>query len=136
MRLINCRDMAESIRRAIISNGNEIESEENVYGRWEFKLSGKPWKSYGAVRSKRLICRISEKMLDHGWTLTNAINISRSVSEKSVLLYSRSENQLSYLTQLGLSSPIACFIHFQKSLLFKICHKVSSNLKLIFLCGF
>ena len=62
MRLINCRDMAESIRRAIISNGNEIESEENVYGSWEFKLSRKPWKSYGAkaFRSKRLICRISE----------------------------------------------------------------------------
>merc|ERR1711915_310960 len=100
MRLINCRDMAESIRRAIIRDGNEIEAEEDVYGSWEFKLSGKPWKSYGAeaVRSKRLICRVSEKMLDHGWTLTNAIDISKSVSEKSVLLYSRSEN---YITQFA-----------------------------------
>ena len=100
MRLINCRDMAESIRRAIIRNGNEIESEEDVYGSWEFKLSGKPWKSCGAeaVRSKRLICRVSEKMLDHGWTLTNALDISRSVSEKTVLLYSRSE---SFVTQFA-----------------------------------
>ena len=39
-----------------------------------------------------MISRVSEKMLEHGWALTTAIDISRSVREKSVLLYTKSEN--------------------------------------------
>ena len=45
-----------------------------------------------AIRSRQLISRISETMLAHGWALTDAIDIARSLTDKSVLLYTRAEN--------------------------------------------
>ena len=92
--LINCRDMARPVKEAITRSGHEIKSEEETFGSWEFQIEGKPWVTYGedAIKSRNMISRISEKMLEHGWALTTAIDISRSVREKSVLLYTKSEN--------------------------------------------
>merc|ERR1712213_173309 len=74
-------------------------------GSWEFKLKGNPWCCSGdkAIRSRRTISRISETMLEHGWALTNAIDITRSLNDKSVLLYTRTERKTRSFACIALS---------------------------------
>merc|ERR1712013_503225 len=70
-----------------------------------FTLSGYPWCCSGdpAIKSRQLISRISETMLAHGWALTQAIDISRSLDDKSVLLYTRAQNCTTKFACLALS---------------------------------
>lgn len=105
LRLVNCVDMAGPVRDTISSNYGEIQREEDKYGSWEFKLSGYPWCCSGdlAIRSRQLIARISETMLKHGWALTTAIDISRSLNDKSVLLYTRAQNYTTKFACIALS---------------------------------
>lgn len=105
LRLVNCVDMKGMVRDTISSHYGEIQREEDKYGSWEFKLSGYPWCCSGdlAIRSRQLISRISETMLAHGWALTQAIDISRSLNDKSVLLYTRAQNFTTKFACLALS---------------------------------
>jgi len=105
LRLINCVDLAGPIRDTILVNGGEIQREEDKYGSWEFKLKGTPWCTHGeeAIQSRRLISRVSEKLLEHGWALTNAIDITRSLNDKSVLLYTRAPNYSARFACVALS---------------------------------
>ena len=105
LRLVNCVEMADVVRQVVIRNYGEIQKEEDKYGSWEFKLPGYPWNCSGheAIRSRRLISRVSEAMLAHGWALTNAIDISRSTDDKSVLLYTRCQPLSTNFACLALS---------------------------------
>jgi len=80
MRLVDCEDMVADLRHTILNNGNKIEEEKAKEHYYKFGLAGKP---------RRLIARIGETMLKKGWALTGAMDITRFVSEKSVLLYQR-----------------------------------------------
>jgi len=93
MRLVDCEDMVADLRQTILQNGNGIEEEKAREHYYKFGLAGKPWSCYGgedeSIQSRRLIARIGETMLKKGWALTGAMDITRFVSEKSVLLYQR-----------------------------------------------
>ena len=105
LRLVNCVDMASPVRETISRHFGEIQREEEKYGSWEFKLSGNPWCCSGdqAIRSRQLISRISETILAHGWALTTAIDITRSLNDKSVLLYARAQNYTTNFACIALS---------------------------------
>ena len=97
--------MASPVRETISRDYGEIQREEEKYGSWEFKLSGNPWCCSGdqAIQSRQLISRISETMLAHGWALTTAIDITRSLNDKSVLLYARAQNYTTNFACIALS---------------------------------
>ena len=105
LRLINCRDMVGPLRETISRNYGEIQREEEKYGSWEFKLADTPWWTSGflAIQARQLISRISETMLSYGWALTTAIDISRSLNDKSVLLYTKSPNYNTSFSCIALS---------------------------------
>eukprot|EP00092_Neocalanus_flemingeri_P024478 GFUD01026546.1.p1 GENE.GFUD01026546.1~~GFUD01026546.1.p1 ORF type:complete len:438 (+),score=109.53 GFUD01026546.1:178-1491(+) len=105
LRLVNCTDMAGQVRDTITKHYGVIQREEDKYGSWEFKLTGNPWCCSGdlAIRSRQLISRISETMLVHGWALTSAIDITRSLNDKSVLLYTRAQNFTTTFACIALS---------------------------------
>jgi len=105
LRLVNCVDMAGPVRETISRHYGEIQREEEKYGSWEFKLSEKPWCCSGelATRSRQLISRISETMLAHGWALSTAIDITRSLNDKSVLLFTRAQNYTTNFACIALS---------------------------------
>jgi len=105
LRLVNCTDMAGPVRDTITKHYGEIQREEEKYGSWEFKLTGNPWCCSGdlAIRSRQLISRISETMLAHGWALTDAVDITRSLNDKSVLLYTRAKNFATTFACIALS---------------------------------
>jgi len=89
IRLINCVQLKPTIEKTITDHYSPPQRQEDKYGSWEFKLNGYPWCCSGdeAILSRRLISRISESMLRSGWALSTAIDISRSLDDKSVLLY-------------------------------------------------
>lgn len=91
LRLVDCKDMADDVRLAILQNGNSIQEETKREYHHKFKIKGTPWWSSGdeALRSRRLISRIAEKMLLRGWALTDAVDTNRGLDDKSVLLFSR-----------------------------------------------
>ena len=95
LRLFNCgRDTARKVRNTIERNNGEIESmSEMAGGCVDIKLAGKPWSCIGekGLHYRQLISRICETMLGCGWCLVGGITISRSSSDKGLLLYSRVE---------------------------------------------
>eukprot|EP00397_Hematodinium_sp_SG-2012_P004261 GEMP01004272.1.p1 GENE.GEMP01004272.1~~GEMP01004272.1.p1 ORF type:complete len:518 (+),score=118.22 GEMP01004272.1:343-1896(+) len=91
LRVINCNTMAPVVRNAILRNGNTIQRDEDKdSGGWEFQLEGMPWSSTDdeAVQARRLIAVIAQTMLTNGWALTGALDVHRTVPDKSVLLFS------------------------------------------------
>jgi len=89
LQLFNCKPLSGPLRDTLKSSNENIESEEENYGCWEFQLKGKPWCCVGdqANTSRQLIDRISETMLANGWALTGAITITRCSNDKGVLIY-------------------------------------------------
>jgi len=92
--LINRTDMVDTVRDIIKNNFGEIVKEEAKSECFEFQLQGHPWCTSGdeGIKSRKLISRISEAMMTQGWRLTHALDITRNLSDKSVLLYTRSPN--------------------------------------------
>ena len=66
------------IRQAITKSGFRIQEESENEHQVNMQLYGRPWHCSGAegVRSRQLVARISEVMLQQGWALTDAINTS------------------------------------------------------------
>ena len=94
LRLFNCGAVISGkVRDTIERNNGEIESMSEMAGCVEIKLRGKPWSCIGekGVHSRQLISRISGTMLGCGWCLVGGITISRSSSDKGILLYSRDQ---------------------------------------------
>jgi len=91
LRLVDCKEETECVRRAIGNSGFRIEDESSKEHHVKLKLNGKPWHCSGkeAVWARQLVGRISEAMLQRGWALTDAIDISRREDDKSMLLFRR-----------------------------------------------
>ncbi|XP_046840345.1 uncharacterized protein LOC124434494 [Xenia sp. Carnegie-2017] len=70
-----------------------IQNEKDHHGSWEFKLSGNPWHSSKgeSVMARYLILKILEAMMVQGWHNIAAIDISRRLSDKSVLIFKKGE---------------------------------------------
>merc|ERR550525_1266137 len=92
LRLVDCKEESESERKAITKSGFRIQDESKSQHHVKMRLNGSPWHCSGAeaVRSRQLVSHISEAMLQRGWALTDAIDISRrEKGEKSMLLFRR-----------------------------------------------
>ena len=91
LRLIDCKEEADGIRQTMIQNDYKIQDESLKEHHAKFQLQGTPWSCSGmeAVRARQLISRISEKMLQSGWALTDAIDITRREHDKSMLMFRR-----------------------------------------------
>lgn len=91
LRLVDCKDEADAVRQTILQNLHQIQDESVRDHHAKFKLRGTPWRCSGeeAVRARQLVSRISEMMLQRGWALTDAIDISRREDDKSMLLFRR-----------------------------------------------
>ena len=91
LRLVDCKEETECVRRAIGASGFRIEDESLKEHHAKLKLNGKPWHCSGkeAVSARQLVSRISEAMLQRGWALTEAIDMSRREDDKSMLLFKR-----------------------------------------------
>jgi len=92
LRLVDCKEESESVRQAITKSGFRIKDESKSQHHVKMRLNGSPWHCSGAeaVRSRQLVSHISEAMLQRGWALTDAIDISRrEKGEKSMLLFRR-----------------------------------------------
>eukprot|EP00397_Hematodinium_sp_SG-2012_P022879 GEMP01023736.1.p1 GENE.GEMP01023736.1~~GEMP01023736.1.p1 ORF type:complete len:546 (+),score=109.84 GEMP01023736.1:89-1639(+) len=107
LRLINCSDMAHTVKNAILHNGNVLQHEKGGRGYWEFRVKGTPWCCVGqeAVESRRIISRISETMLAHGWALSSAFDMTRSVPDASVFLFTTAPSSPStHVASISLAS--------------------------------
>ena len=95
LRLVDCKDEADAIRQAIDQNSAgsllRIQEESLRVHHAKFKLLGTPWRSSGmeAIRARQLVSRISEVMLQRGWALTDALDMSKKSDDKSMLLFRR-----------------------------------------------
>ena len=91
LRLVDCREEIQSVRQAIANSGFRIEDESVREHHAKIRLIGRPWHSSGreAVKARQLVSRISESMLQRGWALSDAINLSQRHDDKSTLLFRR-----------------------------------------------
>ena len=98
LRLVDCREVSVRIRQAITKSGFRIQDEYFLRKQHTMMhLNGSPWHCSGAdaVQSRQLVVQISEKMLQQGWVLTDAIDFSQpypfyeihDIHEKSMLLF-------------------------------------------------
>ena len=89
LRLVDCKEMCHHVEQVIQRNQYQIKDKSVREHHAKLKLNGSPWhcSGYESVKSRRLICRISEIMLKEGWALTDALDNSRREDDKSMLLY-------------------------------------------------
>merc|ERR1711971_291726 len=91
LRLVDCKEESQYVRQAIANSGFRINDESEKEHHAKMRLNGSPWHCSGAkaVQARQLVARISEAMLQRGWALTDAIDISRREDDKSMLLFRR-----------------------------------------------
>ena len=91
LRLVDCKEESQCVRQAIANSGFRIVDESEKEHHAKMRLNGSPWHCSGseAVQARQLVARISEAMLQRGWALTDAIDISRREDDKSMLLFQR-----------------------------------------------
>ena len=91
LRLVDCKEESQCVRQVIANSGFRIEDESEKEHHAKMRLNGRPWHCSGleAVQARQLVARISEAMLQRGWALTDAIDISRRQDDKSMLLFRR-----------------------------------------------
>merc|ERR1712088_988934 len=91
LRLVDCKEESQCVRQAIVNSGFRIDDESLKEHHAKMRLNGSPWHCSGvkAVQARQLVARISEAMLQRGWALTDAIDISRREDDKSMLLFRR-----------------------------------------------
>jgi hypothetical protein len=79
--------------------------ERDYYGAHEFKIKGYPFACSGseAVATRQLICRILEALIENGWKCVTTIDISRKMTDKSVLIFRRCESARLKFACLALS---------------------------------
>ena len=106
LRLIDCKDEADAIRQAIQQNNYHIQEESMREHHAKFKLRGTPWHCSGmdAIRARQLVSRISEVMLQRGWALTDALDISKRDDDKSMLLFRRCDPTFARFSCFALTS--------------------------------
>jgi len=91
LRLVDCKEESQCVRQAIANSGFRIKDESEREHHAKIRVNGSPWHCSGAeaVQARQLVARISEAMLQRGWALTDAIDISRREDDKSMLLFRR-----------------------------------------------
>ena len=103
IRLIGAEDNLVSVVRDVLQTSwtRGIQNEENYHQSWEFKLRGTPWWASGteAVDSRFLIAKLIEILQSYGWFVVAAIDSSRKISDKSSLVFTKSQ---------PLRSPVFC----------------------------
>merc|ERR1711953_1229444 len=106
LRLVDCREESESVRQAITKSGFRIKDESVREHHAKMRLNGSPWRCSGAegVRSRQLVARISEAMLQRGWALTDAIDISSMDNDKSMLLFRKCVPRTASFSCISLTS--------------------------------
>ena len=106
LRLIDCKDEAGAIRQVIQQNNHHIQEESMREHHAKFKLRGTPWHCSGmdAIRARQLVSRISEVMLQRGWALTDALDISKRDDDKSMLLFRRCDPTFARFSCFALTS--------------------------------
>jgi len=105
LRLINCTEMAASVEDTITKHYGKLAEQEDKYGSWEFKLQGSPFISSGdvAIRVRKLMSRINETMMAHGWALSTSLDISRKKDDKSILLFHKAPSSAAKFACIFLS---------------------------------
>jgi len=91
LRLVDCKEENQCVRQAIANSGFRIKDESEREHHAKIKVNGSPWHCSGAdaVQARQLVAQIGEAMLQRGWALTDAIDISRREDDKSMLLFRR-----------------------------------------------
>merc|ERR550534_823607 len=91
LRLVDCKEEIQCVRQAIANSGFLIDDESEKEHLAKTRLNGRPGHCSGteAVQTRQMVARISEAMLQRGWALTDAIDISRRQDDKSMLLFRR-----------------------------------------------
>jgi len=92
LRLVDCKEETKNIQQVINRSGFNIKEVGEGEHHARLKLDGAPFhSSWGpdAVATRQLVARIGEAMMQQGWALTGAIDISRWVDTKSTLLFRR-----------------------------------------------
>ncbi len=82
------------VRQSIMRRYQQDPPSEKMYHRaYEFKLNGYPFFCSGeeAVASRRLICQILADLSSSGWDCFNTMDVTRRLSDKSVLIMQRSQ---------------------------------------------
>ncbi|KAF8954505.1 hypothetical protein BGZ46_002889 [Entomortierella lignicola] len=82
-------DLTLPIREAIKRSWGTIQRERNYNGAHEFKVLGNPWSGNGAeaVTSRKLITAILRTMIQYGWNLIQATDISKKEHDKDTLFF-------------------------------------------------
>ncbi|KAG0251408.1 hypothetical protein BG011_007626 [Mortierella polycephala] len=77
------------LRDAIKTSWGAIQRERNYNGSFEFKMLGNPWYGQGAdsVKSRRLIVSVLKTMVQHGWELIQAADVSKKNTDKDSLFF-------------------------------------------------
>lgn len=105
LRLINAKPELVPVVRKVIEDAwgwrKGIKNEGDYFGSFEFELHGSPWWSIEkeSIMARYLIAKLLEAMQGHGWHAVGAFDVSRRMSNKSVLIFQQSA---------PLSTPIMC----------------------------
>lgn len=95
LRLIGApEDLVSVVRNTIQTFWQRgIQEEKDYSGSWQFKLHGTPWHVTGdeSVDSRYLVLKVLEALQAHGWSVAAAIDCSRKLSDKSSLIFRRSQ---------------------------------------------
>ena len=93
LRLIGFNDSStvkDSIHQCILANyQSEEPSVQDYYGAHEYKLQGYPFHCSGtaAIKTRRLVSKLLQKMQSIGWTPITGIDVSRKDHDKSVIAF-------------------------------------------------
>ena len=93
LRLIGFNDSStvqDSVFECILNNYQSSEPEvRSYYGAVEFKLEGYPFHCSGtsAIKTRRLVSKVLQKMQSIGWTPITGIDVSRKDHDKSVIAF-------------------------------------------------
>ena len=93
LRLIGFNDSStvkDSVHQCIMTNYQcEEPSIQDYYGAHEFKLQGYPFHCSGtsAIKTRRLVSKLLQKMQSIGWTPITGIDVSRKDHDKSVIAF-------------------------------------------------
>ncbi|GJJ71539.1 hypothetical protein EMPS_03889 [Entomortierella parvispora] len=84
-------DLIDSIRETILDAWGPIQKEERIPPAHQFKLSGYPWVGSGSegVKSRRLLYRLLKTMVERGWNLIQAADVSKDSVDLDAMFFER-----------------------------------------------
>ena len=112
--LVGCKEESQCVREAIVNSGFKIKDEHDS----KMVLDGSPWYCSGAeaVKTRRLVVRISQAMLQRGWAVIDVIDISRRACREEYVHQKYHANSPLYVRY-----PTMDMLSMQSMLLFRRC---------------